>query len=510
MPCFDGTLNYLQFIRVFFVRPYTKGIFVLKKFPKTHLLAAGGLSLAIGSILMFSPSSKVEANRISIPLPLHGEAQTHQGTVTPVYVLPKQDTAAAVADALPAQDDTASLEDENAASDIVVSTDYEDQPHQELVEDTQLTEAEAGQWNSLKIKSGDTLSALFHRAGFSAQDLANVLAADKDKNLRKIYPGDTIEFNSLDGKLNKVRLVRSLLESTVVSRTADGSFKTEVIKRVPEAHPAFGAGTITSSLFAAGQNAGLSQGLIMEMASIFGYDIDFALDLREGDQFNVVYEELYLDGKKIGYGNILAANFTNQGKTYTAVRYTDPNNRTSYYRPTGQSLRKAFIRTPVDFARISSHFNLSRKHPVLNKIRAHKGTDYAAPPGTPIKAAGDGKVIFAGVKGGYGNVVIIQHGQSITTLYAHMQKFAKGIRVGTRVEQSQVIGYVGSSGLATGPHLHYEFQVNGAHKNPTTVKLPEAAPVPQQEMARFKQQTATHLAQLETFAESHRLALNAQ
>ena len=491
---------------------YTKGISVLKKFPKTHLFAAGGLSLAIGAVLMFSPSSKVEANRISITLPLHGESATSndQNTITSsVIVTPRQNTAQEVAEALPSEE-TAGLDDENAASDIVVTSDYEDQPHQELVEEQLASEADAGEWKSYQIKSGDTLSVLFKRAGFSAQELMKVLDADKEKNLRKIFPGNTIEFNSLDGQLNKVKLKRNLLESTLVSRNSDGSFSTEVIKRVPEAHPAFGAGTITSSLYAAGQNAGLSQGLIMEMANIFGYDIDFALDLREGDQFNVVYEELYLDGKKIGYGNILAANFTNQGKTYTAVRYTDQNDRVSYYKPNGQSLRKAFIRTPVDFGRISSHFNLSRKHPVLNRIRAHKGTDYAAPTGTPIKAAGDGKVIFAGVKGGYGNVVIIQHGQSITTLYAHMHRFAKGIRVGTRVEQSQVIGYVGASGLATGPHLHYEFQVNGVHKNPTTVKLPEAAPVPKQEMARFKQQTSTHLAQLDTFAESHRLALNAQ
>lgn len=493
----------------------------IQNFPKTHIFAAGSLSVALGAVLLLSPSTEVEANRISIPVPIEAGPASEEAPAGAVpvlaYTLPgpaagtaSSDTAATISQALASDDPEPALTDEQATQDIQVDTAFEKAPHQELIEQAESPALASDEWQSYKVRSGDSLSTIFKRAGYSHNDLTKVLAADKDKHLRHIYPGNVLEFSAQDGKLAKMRLKKNQLESILISRQDDGSFQAQKIVLTPEAHPAFGAGTITSSLYVAGQQAGLSESLIMEMANIFGYDIDFALDLRSGDRFNVVYEELYLDGQKIGYGNILAASFTNQGRTYTAVRYTDSQGRTSYYRPDGKSLRKAFIRTPVDFARISSHFNLNRRHPILNKIRAHKGTDYAAPPGTPIKAAGDGKVIFAGVKGGYGNVVIIQHGQAITTFYAHMQKFAKNIRAGARVDQGQIIGYVGSSGLATGPHLHYEFRVNDVPKNPATVKLPEAAPVPQKELARFKQHTSVYLTQLETFMATHQLALKDQ
>jgi murein DD-endopeptidase MepM/ murein hydrolase activator NlpD len=205
--------------------------------------------------------------------------------------------------------------------------------------------------------------------------------------------------------------------------------------------------------------------------------VDFVLDIRENDEFVVLYEELWQDGSRVKDGEILAAEFVNQGETLRAIRYTDSEGRSDYFSPEGNSMRKAFIRAPVDFTRISSNFNPNRKHPILNKIRAHKGVDYAAPNGTPIKAAGDGKVIFAGRKNGYGNCIILQHGGNITTLYAHMSKFSKDGRVGKRVVQGQVVGYVGATGLATAPHLHYEYRVNGVHRNPRTVKLPQANPV---------------------------------
>ncbi|MDX1801612.1 MAG: M23 family metallopeptidase, partial [Marinobacter sp.] len=202
-----------------------------------------------------------------------------------------------------------------------------------------------------------------------------------------------------------------------------------------------------------------------------------------------------------------AATFYNQNQNYSAVLYTDKDGNSDYYTPEGRSMRKAFLRTPVDFARISSSFNLHRKHPVLNTIRAHKGTDYAASTGTPIKAAGEGKIVYAGRKGGYGNAIVIQHGYNITTLYGHMNGFARGIRSGKHVKQGQVIGYVGQTGLATGPHLHYEFRVNGAPRNPVTVKLPDAAPVPKSELARFKTKTEMTLAQLETYQDAGPLTL---
>ena len=229
----------------------------------------------------------------------------------------------------------------------------------------------------------------------------------------------------------------------------------------------------------------MSNNVIMELATIFGWDVDFALDIRQGDNFSLIYQEKYLQGKKVGDGDILVARFENHGNTYTAVRYEDKKGYSQYFTPKGLSMRKAFLRTPVDFTRISSRFNLSRKHPILHKIRAHKGVDYAASRGTPIKAAGDGKVIFSGRKGGYGRVLILQHGTRYTTLYAHLKAFRKGIRVGKRVKQGQVVAYVGSSGLASGPHLHYEFRVNGSHRDPLKVRLPHAKPIDKKRKEQF-------------------------
>ena len=245
----------------------------------------------------------------------------------------------------------------------------------------------------------------------------------------------------------------------------------------------------------------------MEMAEIFGWDIDFSLDIRAGDEFLVLYEELYENGDKVGDGNILAAEFINQKKSYRAVRYENPNGRVAYFAPDGLSMRKAFLRSPVKFGRVSSRFNLKRLHPVLHKIRAHRGVDYAAPRGTPIRASGDGKVIFVGRKGGYGRTVMLRHGSTYTTLYAHMNGYAKGVRSGRRVNQGQVIGYIGSSGLATGPHLHYEFRVRGVHRNPLTVKLPQAAPVPREHKHDFIEKTRSFVTQLDVIAKV-RLASN--
>jgi len=237
--------------------------------------------------------------------------------------------------------------------------------------------------------------------------------------------------------------------------------------------------------------------LIMQLANLFAWDIDFALNLRAGDQFSVIYQEHYINGKFFKTGDILTAEFINQGRSIKTIRYQYPTGKISYYSPKGNSIRKAFLRTPIDFARISSHFNLKRKHPVLNRIRAHKGVDYAANTGTPIKASGDGKIIFRGRKGGYGNVVILKHGQRYSTLYAHMSKFKRGQRVGSRVHQGDFIGYVGKTGLASGPHLHYEFRVNGVHRNPLTVKLPNATPIERKYKADFLQKSKLLLAQLE-------------
>ncbi|HHJ35600.1 MAG TPA: hypothetical protein ENJ87_07530 [Gammaproteobacteria bacterium] len=287
-----------------------------------------------------------------------------------------------------------------------------------------------------------------------------------------------------------------------------GVLVAKTYNHIIETREAHAHGVIESSLFLAAQKAGISQNLIMELAGIFGWDIDFALDIRKGDNFTVLYEELFRNGEKISDGNILAAEFTNNGKTYRAVRYTNPQtNRSEYFTPDGKSMKKAFLRTPVNFSRISSRFTVNRYHPILHKFRSHKGVDYAAKRGTPIHAAGDGKVIFKGKKGGYGNVIILQHGSKYSTLYAHLKSYNRKLRKGSKVKQGQTIAYVGSSGLATGPHLHYEFRVNGTHRNPLTVHLPESKPVPKRYMADFELTTTPVFAQLDLVTRSSQLAL---
>lgn len=366
-------------------------------------------------------------------------------------------------------------------------------------------------WQEVTVKSGDNLSLIFPRVGLSARDVYNVAQIGKDiKPLLNLKPGQTLRFDIREQndskKLQQLQLQLSPVEMLSVS-SVDSTYQAELNIRDVEQRQMHASGTIESSLFGAGLEAGLSDKLIMELAYIFGWDIDFALDLRKGDSFTMIYSEEYLDGDKIADGAILAAEFTNHGKTFRAVRYTDENERSQYYSPKGDSMRKAFSRTPVHFSRISSKFNPNRKHPVLKTNRPHRGVDYAASIGTPILATGDGKISFRGSKGGYGRTVVLTHGGKYTTLYAHMSNFKKGLRVGSRVKQGQTIGFIGSSGLATGPHLHYEFRVNGVHRNPLTVSLPKAEALPKKYRADFETKSQPLLAQLDSL-KSTTLALN--
>ena len=357
-------------------------------------------------------------------------------------------------------------------------------------------EEPAGNSLTLKVRRADSLDRLFKRHGLSRTDLANIMTLEPArKYLRLVKPGDEILVRETDGKILQLERQVSLSEVLSIRRTPE-SFAAEMLEHELEAQPVRTTGTIDSSLFLAAAEAGISDRTIMNLAGIFAWDIDFVLDIRQGDEFSLVYEEFWQDGKRIAEGDILAAEFVNRGKRYRAVRFKDASGRVDYYTPEGRSVRKAFVRAPLSFARISSNFNPRRRHPKLNTIRAHKGVDYAAPTGTPIKAAGDGKVIHRGRKGGYGNAVIIQHGGNITTLYAHMSRFSK-TRIGSRVRQGDVIGYVGSTGLATGPHLHYEYRRNGVHLNPRTVKLPDAEPIDAAYMAEFKKTAGPLLQKLD-------------
>lgn len=344
------------------------------------------------------------------------------------------------------------------------------------------SEADARSTLVFEIQPGETLSHLFDRARISPTKLFRILGSappEVERRLvRNLQPGNTFEFVLDDDQIRGFTLWSSRMEGLRAEIDEDHQVTHwESFERQPTREVRWSRGSIDSSLFFAGRNAGLSETMTMNLAQLFGWDIDFALDIRRDDEFAVLYEELYLDGEFIGEGNILAATFTNRGRTFNAIRYTDESGHTSYYDEEGRSVRKAFLRTPVDIGRISSHFNPNRRHPILNTIRAHRGTDYAAPTGTPIRVTGDGRVLEVRTNGGYGRMVLVQHGERIRTLYAHMTGFASGIRPGASVRQGQVIGYVGMTGAATGPHLHYEFLVNGVHKNPVTVQLPDAKPI---------------------------------
>jgi murein DD-endopeptidase MepM/ murein hydrolase activator NlpD len=352
-------------------------------------------------------------------------------------------------------------------------------------------------WESVSVRAGDSLSAIFDRLKLTPQQLHAVVAdKEAERILTSLRPKQQLEFQIDNHQLQAIKYALSPEKHLLITRDGDG-FSSHIIERPVEIRLTHANGRIDSSLFLAGQEAGLSDNIIMELANIFAWDVDFALDIRKGDRFNLMFEEHYLDGEKLRDGKILAAEFVSQGNTYRAVLFTDPEGKSQYYSEDGRSMRKAFLRSPVDFRRISSRFTKERYHPVLGKKRPHRGVDYAATTGTPIKAAGDGKVIFRGRKGGYGNTVVLQHGGNITTLYAHMSNFRKGVVSGSRVKQGQVIGYVGASGLATGPHLHYEFRINNIHRNPLTVKLPDAAPVPAKYREEFQQQARQLLAQLD-------------
>jgi murein DD-endopeptidase MepM/ murein hydrolase activator NlpD len=382
---------------------------------------------------------------------------------------------------------------------IEIPRPVSDEPPIEAAEQVIVTveQEPQGTWDEVTVEAGDSLARIFSKQGIPPRQLHDVIATgDVAKNLTRIHPGQKLRIRTSDeeGLLELVYEIDALTKLRVTR--SESGYHPQLIERLPERRARRASAEIQNSLFLAAQRANLPDNITMELAGIFGWDIDFALDIRRGDKFSVLYEDLYLDGERIGTGDLLAAEFVNDDKVYQAVRYTDKQGRTDYYSPDGRSMRKTFLRTPVEFSRISSRFSLGRKHPILNRIRAHKGVDYAAPRGTPVRATGAGKIVLRGKKGGYGKTVVIQHGGRYSTLYAHLNSYARNLKSGNRVQQGQIVGYVGSTGLATGPHLHYEFLVNGVHRNPLTVKLPDAAPLPKQYREDFKLASDNLLAQL--------------
>jgi murein DD-endopeptidase MepM/ murein hydrolase activator NlpD len=451
-------------------------------YPKTHLLAASGIAALLSLALLVFPSSDVEAKKTTLSLELEGPAE---------QLTQDQDAAdAAQATNEPVASPFAQIENTEENTPQTAENAPAPAPAAE--------KSKAPGHREVTVAKGDTLSTLFEKVGLPAAAVHEVLASDKQaKQFSQLKHGQKLEFElNQQGQLTSLHSKVSDVETITLTKNDKGYAFNRVTAK-PTVRTAYVHGVINSSLSQSAARAGLSHSLTMDMASVFGYDVDFAQDIRQGDEFDVIYEQKVVNGKAVGTGPILSARFTNRGKTYTAVRYTNKQGNSSYYTADGNSMRKAFIRTPVDFARISSKFSMGRKHPILNKIRAHKGVDYAAPRGTPIKAAGDGKVLLAGRRGGYGNTVIIQHGNTYRTLYGHMQGFAKGVKTGGTVKQGQVIGYIGTTGLSTGPHLHYEFQVNGVHVDPLGQKLPMADPIAKSERARFLAQSQPLMARMD-------------
>jgi murein DD-endopeptidase MepM/ murein hydrolase activator NlpD len=347
------------------------------------------------------------------------------------------------------------------------------------------------------VSRNDTLDRIFRRLKLNLADLASLRGLPGIRSaLDSLRPGESLHVTHHDGALFGLERRLSETQTLKVSRHGD-ALKADVLQNPVEMRTRTIHGVIDSSLFEAVEAAGAHDQTAVALADIFGWDIDFVLDVRPGDTFAVTYEEIWRDGTYLHDGPIEAAEFVNQGREYRAVRYADPEGGAHYYTPDGRNLHKAFLRTPVEFSRVSSRFNSARHHPVLNLIRAHTGVDYAAPVGTPVHAAGDGRIRFAGNRGGYGNCVEIEHSRSIVTLYGHLSRFAHGTRVGAHVAQGTVIAYVGMTGLATGPHLHYEYRVNGVFKNPQTVALPAAAPIDARWREDFLARSAPLLASLD-------------
>ena len=351
---------------------------------------------------------------------------------------------------------------------------------------------------TLTVGRGDTMEGLFRKNSLSISHLMQIAQLDEAKQrFRRLKPGDEFEVEHEEGEIVSLYSKLDLTSALLINRQ-DDSFAAQLIEHPVELRKRSAYGVIETSLYESAADAGLSDKVIMNIAGIFAWDVDFVLDIREGDNYYVQYEEIWQDGKYVTDGEIVVAEFNNNGRTSTAVRFVDQTGRSDYFTPDGHSIRKAFLRSPVDF-RVSSSFNPNRLHPVLKTRRPHRGVDYAAPRGTPIRASGDGKVIFRGVKSGYGNTVILQHGGNITTLYAHMSGFVSKVRASSRVRQGQTIGYVGATGLVTGVHLHYEYRLNGVHRNPRTVELPQAEPIADKYRQQFFAEAAPLLEELDKF-----------
>ena len=335
------------------------------------------------------------------------------------------------------------------------------------------------------VEKNNTLIELLDEAGLSNKYIRALIKAKGSEKLANLKTGDKLEV-----EINRDQIPKNIFLSSdglngINASFNNGLFSIYKLSRQPDVLERFASVEIEDSLYQSALEADIPDSVIMDLVYIFGWDIDFIFDIRPGDSFDLLYEEYFLKGNKVKNGDIKAARFKRGKKVYTAVRYFLENDQKEFFSIRGKNVEKAFLRSPVEFSYISSKYNLKRKHPILNKIKAHTGVDYAAPTGTPVRTTGDGTISFRGNNGGYGKLIEIKHSEDYSTRYAHLSRYKKDLKVGDKVSQGEIIGYVGRTGRATGPHLHYEFRVNGMHTNPLTVKLPAAKPINEKEKDSF-------------------------
>src|SRR5512135_1682228 len=359
-------------------------------------------------------------------------------------------------------------------------------------------------WRNERIQRGDTIAELLRRLNVDDQAASDYLRKSASaEGLRRLAVGKEVQAETdANGALLALRYMGNDANQVVIEKSGN-SFKTRILPAQVEKRIQIRSGEIKTSLFAATDEVGLPDPAANQLSDIFGGDVDFHRDLRKGDRFTVIYEMTYINGEPARTGRILSAEFINHGHPFRAAYFQTGENTGDYYSPDGKSMRKAFLRSPLEFSRISSGFSKSRFHPVLNKWRSHKGVDYAAPIGTKVKVTSDGVVAFVGRQGGYGNVVMVNHQGHFTTVYGHLSRFASGLRKGQRVTQGQVIAYVGMTGLATGPHLHYEFKVDGVQRDPLKVALPDGKPISAAQKSDFAEATSGLFSQLDMLHNSH-------
>lgn len=445
-----------------------KLITILKLLPKKHQILLFGIIL-VTLIILLIPSDKVAASKQT----REHVAEPQAFEVPLAFRTPNHPNGSATASPEPVIDANALTPPTAESGAVVPQPTVQEAPPPAPVEKLHTEE--------FVVKKGDSLAALFDRAGLSARQVHYISQLDMAKRyLLKIMPGDQISIIKNDkNQFVKLEFAINNIETLEISKITDDDYKQTIHKKTIELKDKYASATITSNFWNAAVTAGLTPNQIMQLATIFGWDVDFALDIRKGDKFSLIYQQEYSDGKFIGNGDILAAEFTNQGEQYTAIRYTDGK----YYSKEGRSMRKAFLRSPVDFTRVSSNFNPRRLHPVTGQVKAHRGVDYVAPIGTPIKAAGSGRVIKSAYNQYNGNYVFIKHNDTYTTKYLHLTK--RMVKTGQSVKQGQVIGTLGKTGRVTGAHLHYEFIVNGVHRNPRTITLPKANPIGRSQREKF-------------------------